>query len=82
MSAETAMPAEAGMAAETVAPLTMGFVANFAMAIPVTMIPAMVPTAPAIIKRAIGRIAVRVGRSAVVNALHASGQEETGADQE
>jgi hypothetical protein len=70
------------MAAETVAPLTMGFVANFAMAIPVTMIPAMVPTAPAIIKRAIGRIAVRVGRSAVVNALHASGQEETGADQE
>jgi hypothetical protein len=82
MTAKTAMPGETGMPGKTVVEVTMEFVANFSVAIPVTVIPAMVPTTPAIIERVIGRIAVRVGRTAIVNALHASGQEETYADQE
>jgi hypothetical protein len=82
MSPEATMSAETAMARETVAPSAMGL-GHFGMAtIPVTVIPTMVPAAPAPIERVIGRIGVAGHGSVVANALNASRQQEADADHE
>jgi len=50
-------------------------VANLAVSVaPVTMIPTMLPASPAIVERAIARIAVPVTRTTITTRSHASGQ--------
>jgi hypothetical protein len=77
----TAMPAEATVPCQAVSPPLIG-VGHFDMTIPVTMIPTVVPSAPAPIGRVICRVGVTGHGSAVADALYASGQQETDTDQE
>jgi hypothetical protein len=77
----TTMSAEAAMPRQTMPPPFIR-VGHFGMTIPVTMIPTVVPSAPAPIGRVICRVGVTGHGSAVADALYASGQQETDTDQE